>query len=308
VKSSSKYNLITILGHTAASKTAVAAHLAKKMDTEIISADSRQVYRNMDLGTGKDIDDYYIDGIQIPYHLIDIADAGYKYNVFEFQKDFVNAFNNILSKNKTPILCGGTGMYLESVLKGYKLIHVPVNDTLRNELSNKSLKELTQILGTFKSLHNTTDLDTVKRAVRAIEIETYYADNPEIETDFPEIRSLLIGIKYDRNSRRKRITLRLEQRLKEGMIEEVEMLVKQGLTKDDLMYYGLEYKYLALYHFGDLTFNEMKQKLETAIHQFAKRQMTWFRGMERKGFKIHWLDGYMPLEEKLDKISSLFME
>jgi tRNA dimethylallyltransferase len=293
------YNMITILGATASGKTGVAAKLAKVINGEIISADSRQVYRGMSIGTGKDIDDYTVDGVEIPYHLVDIVDAGYQYNVFEYQRDFIPVFEDIISKGKIPVLCGGSGMYLEAILKGYKLINVPVSEGLRNKLKRKSLTELTEILSNYKSLHNKTDVDTVKRAIRAIEIEEYYLSHPETDTSFPEINSLIIGVKFDRESRRRRITQRLKSRLDEGMIDEVKSLLDSGLKPDDLIYYGLEYKYLTLHITGELSYDEMFRQLETAIHQFSKRQMTWFRRMEKQGFKIHWIDGHIPIEEKI---------
>ncbi|HBS85178.1 MAG: tRNA (adenosine(37)-N6)-dimethylallyltransferase MiaA [Bacteroidetes bacterium GWF2_38_335] len=294
------YNLITILGHTAGGKTALASHLALKLGGEIISADSRQVYRQMDLGTGKDLQDYTLNGIDIPYHLINIADPGYKYNVFEFQRDFIPVFKDIVSRGKMPVMCGGTGMYLDAVLKGYKLIQVPDNPGLRQKLETFSLDELKEMLSRYKKLHNVTDVDTKKRAIRAIEIEEYYLHNPEIEIDYPEINSLNIGIVYNRIERRERITRRLRERLQSGMIEETEQILASGVSPDDLIYYGLEYKYLTLFVTGKLTYDEMFSQLETAIHQFAKRQMTWFRGMERKGTKIHWIDGSLSLDKKLE--------
>lgn len=303
-----KYDLITILGPTASGKTVFATSLAAQLGSEIISADSRQLYRGMDLGTGKDLSDYIVDGRQIPYHLIDIVDAGYKYNVFEYQQDFLKAYQAIKAKGITPILCGGTGMYLESVLKGYKLLPVPENKTLREDLAGKSLVELTAILQTYKTLHNTTDVDTAKRAIRAIEIEEYYKHTPVDERAFPQLNSLIIGIDIDRELRRKKITQRLKQRLYEGMIDEVRTLLAQGIAPDDLIYYGLEYKYLTLHVTGELTFQEMFSQLEIAIHQFAKRQMTWFRGMERRGFNIHWLDATLPTKEKIEKVLKLLEE
>lgn len=300
------YNLLVVLGATATGKTSLAVNLAKNFNGEIISADSRQIYRGMDLGTGKDIEEYVVDGIEIPYHLIDIADAGYKYNVFEFQQDFVKAFEEISSRKKLPVVCGGTGMYLEAVLKGYKLIAVPKDQSFRDEMENKSLEELGVILRSYKDLHNTSDLETKKRAVRAIEIERYYAANPQIDMEYPKMNPLLIGIKFDRESRRNRISLRLKERLKSGMVEEVEGLLKSGVSAEDLIYYGLEYKFLTQYVTGQITYDEMYSGLEIAIHQFAKRQMTWFRKMERSGSNIHWLDGYMPLDEKLTKVKELF--
>ena len=297
----SKINLITITGPTAGGKTLFAAHLAKMLNTEIISADSRQVYKEMNLGTGKDYEDYKINGDLIPYHLIDIHEPGYKYNVFEFQQDFVQAFEDISSRNKIPLLVGGTGMYIEAVTKGYKLVSVPVNERLRKELENKELAELVSILISMKAdLHNSTDTKNKKRTIRAIEIADYLEKNEHIDTYFPKIHPLVFGVKYDRNSRRKRISERLKARLESGMIEEVQGLLKK-VRADDLMYYGLEYKFITLYLTGKLSREEMEQKLEIAIHQFAKRQMTWFRKIEREGTKIHWLDGHMPLEEKLDR-------
>lgn len=299
------YDLITILGPTASGKTPLAAVLASHLDTEIISADSRQVYRGMDLGTGKDLADYTVEGKTIPYHLIDIVDPGYKYNVFEYQRDFLQAYQSVRERGKLPILCGGTGLYLEAVLKGYRLIPVPENPELRNRLSDKSLDELTRILSSYKKLHNSTDVDTVKRAIRAIEIEEYYLTQDVEERSFPTINSLIIGVDIDRELRREKITRRLKQRLDEGMVDEVRRLIAGGVSPDDLIYYGLEYKYLTLYVIDELTFEEMFHQLEIAIHQFAKRQMTWFRGMERRGFTIHWVDASLPMEQKVGSILNL---
>ena len=302
------YDLIAILGPTASGKTPFAAALANVLDTEIISADSRQIYRGMDLGTGKDLVDYTVNGKQIPYHLIDIADPGYKYNVFEYQRDFLTAYESIKQKGKLPVLCGGTGMYLEAVLKGYKLLPVPENPELRTRLADKSLEELTEMLKQYKSLHNTTDVDTAKRAIRAIEIEEYYAHTPVDERTFPKLNSLIIGVDIDRELRREKISRRLRQRLDEGMVDEVRRLIEQGIQPDDLIYYGLEYKYLTLYAIGKLTYEEMYKELEIAIHQFAKRQMTWFRGMERRGFTIHWMDAGLPMEEKIAFVQAKLKE
>lgn len=299
------FDLITILGPTASGKTPFAAALAYELDTEIISADSRQIYKQMDLGTGKDIVDYTVNGKLIPYHLIDIAEPGYKYNVFEYQRDFLVAYNKIKEKGKLPILCGGTGMYLESVLKGYKLIPVPENKELRDKLADKSLEELTEILKTYKELHNSTDVDTAKRAIRAIEIEEYYLNNDIAKREFPELNSLIIGVDIDRELRRQKISRRLRQRLDDGMVEEVKQLLDKGIPAEDLIYYGLEYKYLTLYLTSQLTYEEMVSQLEIAIHQFAKRQMTWFRGMERRGFTIHWLDATLPQQEKIERVKDL---
>ena len=300
-----KIDLITILGPTASGKTPLAAALADRLGTEIISGDSRQVYRRMDLGTGKDLVDYTVEGRQVPYHLIDIVEPGYKYNVFEYQRDFLKAYQEITAKNKLPILCGGTGMYIESVLKGYRLLPVPENPELRASLEGKSLEELTGILEGYKKLHNSTDVDTAKRAIRAIEIEEYYKQQPAEYREFPSLKSLIIGVDIDRELRREKITRRLKQRLDEGMVEEVRGLLAEGIDPENLIYYGLEYKFLTQYAIGELTFDEMFHQLETAIHQFAKRQMTWFRGMERRGFTIHWLDATLPMEEKIEHITNL---
>lgn len=299
------YDLIAILGPTASGKTSFAATLAYELDTEIISADSRQIYREMDLGTGKDLADYTVNGKQIPYHLIDIAEPGYKYNVFEYQRDFLNAYQSIKQKGRLPVLCGGTGLYLESVLKGYQLIPVPENPELRTRLAGKTLEELTDILSNYKTLHNSTDVDTAKRAIRAIEIEEYYATHDLSAREFPSINSLIIGVDIDRELRREKITKRLRQRLDEGMVEEVRQLLNKGIQPEDLIYYGLEYKYLTLYVTGEISFEEMFKQLEIAIHQFAKRQMTWFRGMERKGFKIHWIQASMPTDEKIELVKKI---
>ena len=300
-----KIDLITILGPTASGKTPLAAALADRLGTEIISGDSRQVYRRMDLGTGKDLVDYTVEGRQVPYHLIDIVEPGYKYNVFEYQRDFLKAYQEITAKNKLPILCGGTGMYIESVLKGYRLLPVPENPELRASLEGKSLEELTGILEGYKKLHNSTDVDTAKRAIRAIEIEEYYKQQPAEYREFPSLKSLIIGVDIDRELRREKITRRLKQRLDEGMVEEVRGLLAEGIDPENLIYYGLEYKFLTQYAIGELIFDEMFHQLETAIHQFAKRQMTWFRGMERRGFTIHWLDATLPMEEKIEHITNL---
>ena len=297
-----KYDLIAILGPTASGKTPFAAHLAARLDTEIISADSRQIYRGMDLGTGKDLADYVVDGKAIPYHLIDICDPGYKYNLFEYQRDFLKAFEDIRRRGKLPIMCGGTGLYLESILKGYRLLDVPQNPELRASLEDKSLEELTEILRGYKTLHNTTDVDTAKRAIRAIEIEEFYRQTPPEVRSFPELCSLNIGLDISRELRRKKITRRLKQRLEEGMLDEIRQLLDSGLSPDDLIYYGLEYKYLTLHVIGQLSYEEMFSQLEIAIHQFAKRQMTWFRGMERRGIAIRWIDATLPMEEKIELV------
>jgi tRNA dimethylallyltransferase len=293
------YQLITVLGPTASGKTAFAAALAARLDTEIISGDSRQVYRGMDIGTGKDIADYTVEGKSIPYHLIDICEPGYRYNVFEYQHDFFRTYEIIRAKGKVPILCGGTGMYIEAVLKGYKLLDVPENPALRRSLKDKSLKELEEILADYKTLHNKTDVDSAQRAIRAIEIEEYYKTEAPGRNEYPPVHSLVIGISIDRELRRQKISKRLRTRLDEGMVDEVRRLLKSGLQAEDLMYYGLEYKFLTLYIIGKLSYEEMVSQLEIAIHQFAKRQMTWFRGMERRGCPIHWIDASLPTEEKI---------
>ena len=299
---STQYNLIVILGPTASGKTAVAANLAHRIGSEVISADSRQVYRQLNLGTGKDYDDYTINGETVPFHLIDIAEPGSQYNVFEYQQDFVKVFEDISHRGKLPVLCGGTGMYIEAVIQGYKLIQVPINQPLRDKLTDKSLDELATILSSYKNVHNISDTDTPKRAIRAIEIAEYHQSNPEIDMYYPAITPLLVGVRYDRATERRRITERLEQRLNQGMIAEVEALLNSGVTPDQLIYYGLEYKFLTQFVIGELTYNEMFAQLNTAIHQFAKRQMTWFRRMERQGMNIHWLDGFCPMDEKIEKI------
>lgn len=299
------YKLITIIGPTASGKTAFAAALAARLDTEIISGDSRQVYRSMDIGTGKDLADYVVDGKQIPYHLIDICNPGDKYNVFEYQHDFHKAFEEIRKKGKLPILCGGTGMYIESVLRGFKLLDVPQNPALRESLKGKSLAELEQILASYKVLHNKTDVDSAQRAIRAIEIEEFYKTEAPDKREYAPINSLIIGVDIDRNLRREKISKRLRARLDEGMVDEVRAILATGVKPEDLIYYGLEYKFLTLYIIGQLTYDEMVSQLEIAIHQFAKRQMTWFRGMERRGLHIHWLDATLPTDEKINNVLAL---
>lgn len=298
--------MITILGPTASGKTPFAAALARRIGGEIISADSRQVYRRMDIGTGKDLDDYG----EVPYHLIDIAEPGTKYNLFQYQHDFLKAYEDIRSRGVTPILCGGTGLYLEAVLKGYQLAPVPENKQLRASLEGKSLEELTQMLVELKrkngtNMHNKTDVDSAQRAIRAIEIELFNGENPQEGAQIPPIDSLIIGVDIDREERRRKISRRLKQRLETGMVEEVKALLDSGIPADDLIYYGLEYKFVTEYIIGKTTYEEMYRSLEIAIHQFAKRQMTWFRGMERRGFTIHWIDAMMPMEEKVAEIICL---
>lgn len=298
--------MITILGPTASGKTPVAAHLAAAIGGEIISADSRQVYRRMDIGTGKDLADYG----QVPYHLIDICEPGTKYNLFQYQQDFFDAYQDIRSRGAVPILCGGTGLYIEAVLKGYQLSPVPQNPALRERLEGESLDTLTRMLEELKAkngsnMHNKTDVDSCQRAIRAIEIETYNLEHPMPRRELPPVDSLIIGIDIDRELRREKITRRLKARLDEGMVDEVRHLLDEGIAPEDLIYYGLEYKFLTEYITGVLTYEEMFTRLEIAIHQFAKRQMTWFRGMERRGFTIHWIDATLPMEEKVAKIINL---
>ena len=297
-----RYDLITILGPTASGKTALAAALAYESDAEIISADSRQVYRGMTLGTGKDLREYEIKGKSIPYHLIDICNPGEKYNIFEFQHDFHTIFESLKIKGKLPILCGGSGLYIESVLRGFKLLDVPENHELRERLKDKTLNELVKILRSYKKLHNKTEVDSAQRAIRAIEIEEFYLQQNPDQRDYNPIDSLIIGIDIDRDLRREKISRRLQSRLEEGMREEVKGLLDSGISAEDLIYYGLEYKYLTLYLIGKITYKEMYDRLEIAIHRFAKRQMTWFRGMERRGLTIHWLKAEMPLEEKVARV------
>lgn len=298
------YNLLSIIGPTASGKTTLAVRMADELQGEIISADSRQIYRNMDLGTGKDLEEYAVGNRHIPYHLIDIVDAGYKYNVFEYQQDFLKVWQDCENRNVFPVLCGGSGLYVEAVLKAYQLLPVPANEPLRALLEEMSLPELANKLTSYKKLHNTTDIDTAKRAIRAIEIEEYYLTHTRPEKDFPEIRSLTVGVDVSRSVRRERITHRLRIRLQSGMIDEVKQLLDKGIPPEDLIYYGLEYKYLTLYLTGKLSYDEMTEKLNIAIHQFAKRQMTWFRKMERSGIEIKWLDGELTLEEKIRQIKS----
>ena len=302
------YNLLVILGHTAAGKTSVAAHWAFRNDGEIISADSRQVYRGMTIGTGKDYADYIVENQPVTCHCIDIAEAGEQYNVYEYQKDFLRAYGAILGRGKIPVLCGGSGMYIEAAINGYRLVQTPVNEKLRRELETKTDEELETILASLKTPHNRSDADTRKRLIRAIEIAVHQSENPQKDNDYPDIKPLLIGIIFDRETRRRRITQRLRQRLDEEMIEESKELLKKGVSAEQLEYYGLEYKYLAKYLANELNYAQMFEQLNTAIHQFAKRQMTWFRRMERNGATIYWLDGYLQMEEKLKFISSLYFD
>lgn len=301
----SKYDLITIIGPTASGKTTLACHLAYDLNTEIISGDSRQVYKSMDIGTGKDLADYTVNGAQIPYHIIDIREAGEKYNIFEYQHDFHNAYSEIKNKGRIPVLCGGSGLYIESVLKGYSLVNVPENKDLRKKYEEKSLEELTNILSGYRSLHNTTDVDTAQRAIRAIEIEEYKKQHPLEQNEYPPLNSLIIGVNIDRELRREKISNRLRTRLNEGMIEEIQGILDKGVLPEDLIYYGLEYKYVTLYLLKQLSYEEMFTQLEIAIHQFAKRQMTWFRGMEKRGIHIRWIEATLPMKVKVEKILEL---
>ncbi|MCF8235616.1 MAG: tRNA (adenosine(37)-N6)-dimethylallyltransferase MiaA [Bacteroidales bacterium] len=295
--------MITVLGPTATGKTKLAARLAAVIDAEIISADSRQVYKGMDIGTGKDLQDYMVEGREIPYHLIDIVDPGYEYNVFEFQQDFLKAYPEIRSRKKEVILCGGTGLYLEAIIKRYPLHHVPPNPDLREKLYKKAMNELIAELASKKGLHNVTDTTDRERLIRALEIAEFYERDPEkAKQRIPAIPNTTFGISLERKEIRERITKRLKQRLNEGMIEEAKTLLDAGLKPEQLMFYGLEYKFLTLYITGEISYDEMFKKLNTAIHQFAKRQMTWFRRMERKGVQIHWLPGQKPVEKNVDKI------
>lgn len=297
------YDLVTILGPTACGKTSLAVALASCLQTGVLSADSRQVYRRMDIGTGKDLDDYLLpDGRRIPVYLTDIVEPGYKYNVYEYQRDFLAAYSALKQRGETPVMCGGTGMYIEAVLKGYRLVAVPVNEELRRRLEGKSLEELTEILSRYKTLHNTSDVDTVKRAVRGIEIEEYYATHPATDEEFPQPKSLVVGVSVDRDVRRQRISQRLRTRLSQGMVDEVQGLLDEGIAAEDLIYYGLEYKFITQYLVGECTYEEMVRGLEVAIHQFAKRQMTWFRGMEKRGIPIRWIDGNLPTEVMTEQI------
>lgn len=299
------YNMVTILGHTAGGKTRFAACLAEKLKGEVISADSRQVYRRMDLGTGKDYEDYLVNGRQVPVLLIDILEPGYEYNVYEYQKDFIRVFQEVLARGSLPVLCGGSGLYLEAVLKGYRLCRVPVNHELRSAFERESMDDLRIRLAGIRKLHNKTDIVDRKRLIRALEIEDYYQKHPELDEEMPVLRPIIMGIKFDRLSRRKRITDRLSERLDHGMVAEVQSLLDKGVSPEKLIYYGLEYKYITEYLSGQITYEEMFTKLETAIHRFAKRQMTWFRKMEREGIEIHWFDGYQPLEDKIERAEKL---
>lgn len=302
--------LITILGPTACGKTALAVALANELGSEIISADSRQVYRGMDIGTGKDLEDYVVDGKRVPYHLIDIVEPGSKYNLYRYQRDFMASYDDIVSRGAQPILCGGTGLYIEAVLKGYALSTVPQNPALRKQLEGESLETLTQKLVELKkknnsNMHNTTDVDSCQRAIRAIEIETYNLEHTAERRPAQPVDAIVFGLDIDREERRRKISERLRQRLDNGMVDEIKRLLDSGVAATDLIYYGLEYKYVTEYVIGKLSFDEMYRQLEIAIHQFAKRQMTWFRGMERRGTDIHWLDAALCMEKKINEIKRM---
>ena len=303
--------MITILGPTACGKTSLAAALAADIHGEIISGDSRQVYRGMDIGTGKDLADYRVGDICVPYHLIDIVEPGTKYNVYQYQRDFMRAYDDIVGRGVTPVLCGGSGLYLEAVLRGYRMAPVPENKQLRQSLEGKTLAELTEMLDGIKSrkgqkMHNTTDVDTAKRAIRAIEIELYQDEHPEETEDIQPVDSLVIGLQIDVEQRRERITRRLKARFDEGMADEIRRIIDSGVAPEDLIYYGLEYKYVTEYVRGQRDFEETFRLLEIAIHQFAKRQMTWFRGMERRGVAIHWIDSSLPMKDKINEIKKIW--
>jgi len=300
-----QYDLLVITGPTASGKTSLAASVAYHTGGEVISADSRQVYRGMDLGTGKDLSEYIIKGKSIPCHLIDIADPGYKYNVFEYQRDFIKVYNELKDRKVFPVICGGSGMYIDSIISGYRMFEVPPDSGLRVRLEKKSMTELTEILSTYKKLHNITDIDTKKRIIRAIEIEHFNRLSKKKQTQFPELKSLVVGVMTDRETRRKSITERLKLRLDAGMVDEVKRLLDNGIRKETLIYYGLEYKFITHYLAGEMKYDEMVNSLEIAIHRFAKRQMTWFRGMERKGIVIQWIDGSLPMEEKVERVMKL---
>ena len=307
MKLKSDYDLLVVTGPTASGKTSLAVNVAGRVSGEIISADSRQVYKGMNIGTGKDYNDYLIDNKNIPCHLIDIIDPGYKYNVFEYQRDFIKVYSDLKARKVFPVVCGGSGMYADSIITGYKMSEVPPDSGLRAELEKKSMVELKDILSTYKDLHNTTDIDTKKRVIRAIEIEHFKRNRSTPSSEFPKVKSLIVGVIFDRESRRHRISARLKKRLNEGMIDEVKQLMAQGVRADVLIYYGLEYKYITLYLTGKINLKEMVRDLEIAIHQFAKRQMTWFRGMEKRGIKINWIEGSLLMEEKVEKVLELLI-
>ena len=298
------FHLITILGPTATGKTTLACHLAALLHGEIISADSRQVYRGMDLGTGKDLSDFHLKDYDVPYHLIDIVDPGYEFNVFEFQQHVVRALEKVEHNGRLPILCGGSGLYLDAVLRGYQLQRVPENKVLREFLETLSMESLTRKLKSYGPVHNTTDINDRRRLIKAIEIAEHHINHPKPDFIMPRVSSINFGLHFERQQLRDRITQRLKQRLEEGMVDEVRNLLSSGLLPEQLKFYGLEYRLITQYVMGELTYNEMFELLNTAIHQFAKRQMTWFRRMENGGVRIHWINGNINLEEKLATILS----
>ncbi len=298
--------LLTITGPTACGKTSLAAELAYQLGGEIISADSRQVFRGMDIGTGKDLADYHIHGVDIPYHLIDIHDAGYEYNVYQFQNDFIRAFGDILSRGRQPILCGGTGMYIEAVVKGYQLADAPIDPDFRKRMEAFSDEELTARLASLIKLHNHTDTETRDRLLRALEIQEYHLQHPDEYPHMPEMEHLIIGVSFPREIVIERIGIRLRQRLQEGMIEEVKSLLEQGVPEERLLRYGLEYKHVTRYLRGECSYDQMYESLYTDIRRFSKRQMTWFRRMERQGIPIRWIDGTQPLQAKVEEVMGLF--
>ena len=298
--------LLVITGPTATGKTRLAVKVAAELDGEVISADSRQVYRGMDIGTGKDLSEFVADGKKIPYHLIDLKDPGTEYNVFSFQQDFLKAYQVIKNKNKQAVLCGGTGMYIEAAIGKYRLLKVPVNKPLREELAEMDMNALVITLRSLKQLHNITDITDRDRLIRAIEIADYEIRHHDERIGYPDFQPLVFAIRFDRKELRGRITKRLKERLDEGLIKEVEHLLNSGLKSEQLLFYGLEYRYVTLFLTGQIGFDDMFEKLNTAIHQFSKRQMTWFRRMERKGIRIEWIDGELPLTEKAERISSVF--
>jgi len=299
------YEVLVITGPTASGKTNLAANVALKVGGEVISADSRQVYRNMNIGSGKDYDDYVIGDIRVPVHLIDIAEAGYKYNVFEYQRDFRKVYTSLRERSVFPVVCGGSGMYIDSIIKGYRLAEVPPDNNLRLTLEKKPMEELVSILEGYRKLHNKTDIDTKKRVIRAIEIEHHKQVHGTDFSSFTAPKALVVGIMLNRDERRKRISERLHKRLSDGMVDEVENLIRMGVSRDTLIYYGLEYKYITQYIDGLLSYNDMVSSLEIAIHQFAKRQMTWFRGMERKGTVINWIDGSLSIKDMTDHVMTV---
>jgi tRNA dimethylallyltransferase len=307
VKEKKVYDFLVITGPTATGKTALAAKVASMLGSEVISADSRQVYRGMDIGTGKDLDDYLVNGKRVAVHLIDIADPGYKYNVFEYQRDFIAVFNDLRERGIFPVVCGGSGLYVDSIVSGYRMFEVPADEKLREKLETKPMEELTQLLESFGPLHNITDLDSRKRVIRAIEIETFHRSGPVDQTNFPALNPLIICVSVDRDTRRRRISERLHRRLEIGMVDEVKGLLERGVKAEDLIYYGLEYKFITLFLTGRMEYDKMVRSLEVAIHQFAKRQMTWFRGMEKKGCVIHWLDGNMPFDRLVGEVNDLLL-